>query len=276
MKKLTEAISNWIREYAEEAGRQALVVGVSGGLDSAVIAKLCEKTGMKTICVSMPAIPSNITIAESDSTRRAFNLCVGDKYYPEGDRRSQGMNVEFIRTDIGPLLDSYCWDINKWTNNGPLTKSDSHRLRRGNLAARIRANILYDIAAANNGLVVGTGNYDEIQIGYLTKGGDGLVDIEPLGEFHKHTVLALAEVMEVTEEIIEVAPSAELWDGQTDEGELGMTYSEIAFALDLYGEPVGSEELTERQREVLKKIRKMQVASEHKRNIPPTFPAATR
>jgi len=256
MKNLASGIADWVRNYATKAGKEVLVVGISGGIDSAVAAKLCEMTGLRTICVSMPATPDGVT---TNSTIRAINQC-------------RQMEIELIEADIGTVLDNMCLAIDTWTNNGPVDDSNSHKLRRGNLAARIRANVLYDTAATNNGLVVGTSNLDEIEIGYLTKGGDGLVDLEPLAGLHKRQVRELARYLEISSEIIDAAPSAELWDGQTDEQELGMTYDELAFAIDYIHNTHIDTPLNEQQAVVVEKVRQRMQANNHKTSLPPVFP----
>jgi len=251
---MIDNITNWIRDYASAASIRSLVVGVSGGIDSAVVERLCERTDLPTIAVAMPMWMHR----DSDPTSlyRAMELCV---------RRP---NVEFHVRPIGAIVEAY-------KDAGISVHLNRAMLCEGNLRSRIRANILYDFAAAKQGIVVGTGNKDEDEIGYFTKGGDGLVDICPLSKIHKSQVRAMAIVLGVPESILAVQPTAGLWDGQTDESELGMTYDEVEWAL-RYDEGLGGQDLrTERQIEVLTKVRQMRIRNAHKLAYPPIFDPAT-
>lgn len=244
--KTIDRVVRWMTKYAHNAGIKSLVVGVSGGVDSAVIERLCERTGLKVVCVAMPMwLHEN---SDPTAMYRAMELCVGRT------------NVEFHVRQIGPIVEAYA--------TGGVGESE---LRQGNLRSRIRANILYDFAAVNCGLVVGTGNKDEDEIGYFTKGGDGLVDICPLSKFHKHEVYSMAAQLDVPESIQLVAPTAGLWDGQTDEQELGMTYAEVAWAIDYQDGDEPNDELTTRQYQVLDMVRDRRRKNAHKLHYPPVF-----
>lgn len=267
--KLIDDIVNWIKRYCEENGITSLVVGVSGGIDSAVVARLCEKTGIRTICVSMPydtvCVINGKEPEEGTSTYRSFKLC-------------QNRNVEYYIIQIKDIVQAYKFGNFTPMKNGELLCGNSNvrvgdtQLSEGNLRSRIRANILYDFAGKNNGIVVGTGNKDEDQIGYATVGGDFLCDIFPLSDLHKSIVYKIAKEWEdIPQSIIDAVPTAELWDGQTDEGELGMTYDEIAWAIDYDDNNTLCKYLTPRKMEVLLKVREMRKKNKHKITLPPVF-----
>ncbi len=241
-----DQVVGWITEYCDKNKLSSLVVGVSGGIDSAVVARLCEKTGLKTFCVAMPM---NTSIK---SFSRAKKLCYQ-------------RNVEFSTVCIERIVNVY-----KQLGVGDTS------LREGNLRSRIRANILYDLAGKNFGIVVGTGNKDEDEIGYFTKGGDGLVDICPLSNVHKSKVLEIACVLDnIPQNIIDAEPTAELEDGQTDDQDLGMTYNEIEWAIK-FDDPenihMADESLLDRRRMfVLEHTRYMRKYNAHKLKLPPIF-----
>ncbi len=195
--KVRKFLAGFIRENLEKAGREKVVVGLSGGIDSAVAAALArEALGPENVLAFL--LPYHTT-PEKD---REDALQLG---------RLLGLNPQII--DITPMVEAYF-------GNFP----EADRMRRGNKMARERMSILYDQAAANGALVLGTGNRTELLIGYFTKYGDGGVDLEPLGGLYKTEVVQLARVLEVPDEIIDKPPTAGLWEGQTDEGELGLTY----------------------------------------------------
>ncbi len=243
--QLIDAMVWWIKGYADSAGATSLVVGVSGGVDSAVIAKLCEKTGLNLICITMPAKHYE---QDLPSYNRARKQCVK-------------INCSFLTFSIAHILDTYSLSFVAQTS--AMTK-----LRKGNLAARIRTNVLYDFAAANNGLVVGTCNCDEWEIGYFTKGGDGLADMEPLVQMHKSQVYELAERLGVDREIIDAEPSAELWDGQTDKGELGFDYDQVEKVIESHYDSRIREDVPD---DVVKKIKDIMINTYHKRHTAQYF-----
>lgn len=169
---------------------------MSGGIDSAVVYLLCKRA-VPTIGIHLPSQQSS-----ADATARAKEL----------------MGADYRSVNIGGIVSAaataYDW-------NG-----DADRVRRGNLAARVRMMTLYDLAAEHNGLVVGTSNRTETMLGYGARWGDTVCDINPIGSLLKREVRELAVELAVPQAIIDAAPSADLWDGQTDEGELGFTYPE--------------------------------------------------
>jgi NAD+ synthase len=208
-----ETITGFIRTSCAKAGCDGVVVGLSGGVDSSLTACLStEALGPENVLgIHMPEL--NITPAEDvlDATHIADLLGIG-----------------FKTVNISEILEAFLHNI-------PETGS-TVSLAEGNLKARIRMAVLYYHANRLNYLVAGTGNKTELLLGYFTKYGDGGVDIEPIGDLFKTEVFRLAGMMNVPEGIITKPPSAALWEGQTDEGELGLTYEMIDRVLKLLEE----------------------------------------
>jgi NAD+ synthase len=205
-------IVSFIRDYIGGSGHDKGVVGLSGGIDSALSYLLtCEALGpANTIGVIMPS-----KLSSEESVKNAEKIVA----------INNGMKRYY---DISPVVDGFC----KLLGEGSL--KEGSRLRLGNIQARTRMVILYNVASEIGGLVVGTGNKTEILTGYFTQYGDGGVSFEPLGDLYKTEVWELAKVVGIPEEIIKRPPSAELWKDQTDESELGMPYrtlDEVLFLL---------------------------------------------
>ncbi len=199
--KAKEIIIDFIRTITEQAGVNGVVVGLSGGIDSALTAYLAvEALGHENVLgIHLPEL--NLTSAEDvlDATEVADRL-----------------NIEFKTIDISEILTSFMYSIPQSDDAPPLTN--------GNLKARIRMSILYYYANLSGRMVIGTGNKTEIMLGYYTKFGDGGVDIEPIGDLYKTEVMELARMVGVPEGIVTKPPSAGLWAGQTDEEDLGISY----------------------------------------------------
>jgi len=242
----------------DEAGLETCVVGVSGGIDSAAVLRLCERTNKRVVAVAMPM--SVFNDSNSNSLQQAMDLCVG-------------RDVEFHIRPIGDIVEAYKKQGHGIGAFGPAPGFGPGigQLSEGNLRSRIRADILRGIAGETKGLVIGTGNLDEDAIGYFTKGGDGDVDLCPLSKIHKATVYEMAELLQVPKSILTAKPTAGLWDGQTDEDELGMTYDEIAWAIDFDITGTNENALNLREKDVLKKVRHLRKINAHKLSYPPVF-----
>lgn len=242
-------ISNWILDYASSNGISRLVVGVSGGIDSAVTSTLCARTGLGTMVLNMP-------IHQKDS--------------PQYDLSNQHIewltsnweNVESHIIDLSETFDSFGKDMN----------SNFSDLSLANSRARLRMTTLYNFASRLDGIVVGTGNkVEDFGIGFFTKYGDGGVDISPLADLYKSEVYALAESLGIIQEIQDAAPTDGLWDdGRTDEDQMGATYEELEWAMQEVDNP-SSGSMTDRQKEVVAIYERLHNANSHKMNPIPVF-----
>jgi NAD+ synthase len=209
-KKITY-ISNWIKEYAISLPYTppSLIIGVSGGIDSAVTSTLCAKTGFKTIAVSMP-IKQNQSQHELSVRHLKW---LQDKF----------TNVETMTIELDEVFRSFELTMSNFNN----------KLAFANSRSRLRMVTLYQIAQANNGIVVGTGNkVEDFGVGFYTKYGDGGVDISPIADCTKTDVWNIGKSLGVIDEIIEAAPTDGLWDdSRNDESQLGLTYQQIEEAM---------------------------------------------
>ena len=194
-------IADFIREYLREAGFSKLVLGLSGGLDSSVCAALAvQAIGSENVQALM--LPYRSSSPQSLDDARLL---------------AEKLELEYRIIPITPLVDAY------FTAEEP----DAGKLRKGNLMARIRMCLLFDQAAARQALVLGTSNRTELMVGYSTQYGDSACALEPIGHLYKTEVRALAQLLGIPQQIIAKAPTADLWQGQSDESELGMPYAEL-------------------------------------------------
>ena len=210
-KKRIDIITKWINDYCESSSfsPQALVVGISGGVDSSVVSTLCALTGRKTIVLSMPIKQ----IKSQHDLSLKHGKWLSSKY----------KNVEFNLIELEKVFNSFKETINKFNNEHGLANS----------RARLRMSTLYQVAAANTGIVVGTGNkVEDFGVGFYTKYGDGGVDISPIADCNKTEVWELGKELKILEEIIKAEPTDGLWDdGRTDTGQLGLEYNELEEAM---------------------------------------------
>ena len=221
-------ISNWIKDYANNmpSKAQSLVIGISGGVDSSVSSTLSAMTGLKTIVLSMPikqkSSQHDLSLKHQEWLIKNFN------------------NIEAQTINLDKLFETF---------ENTLSKFDSE-LGLANSRARLRMTTLYQVAAANKGIVVGTGNkVEDFGVGFYTKYGDGGVDISPLGDCKKTEVWDMAKKRNILNEIIEAAPTDGLWDDErTDESQLGLKYEELEEAMNNQNSS---------NREKYEKIRKM-------------------
>ena len=204
-------ISNWIKSYVDNmpTKAQSLIIGISGGIDSSVSSTLSAMTGLKTIILSMP-IKSKL-IHNDLSLKHQKWLIKNFK------------NVKAHTVNLDELFKTFESSLSKFNNE----------LGMANSKARLRMTTLYQVAAANKGIVVGTGNkVEDFGVGFYTKYGDGGVDISPIADCNKTEVWELGKELGVLEEIINAAPTDGLWDdGRTDEGQLGLTYKDLEEAM---------------------------------------------
>jgi NAD+ synthase len=213
MKPLEKAqfISNWIKDYVEKmpSKAQSLIIGISGGIDSSVSSTLSAMTGIKTIVLSMPI--------KQKSSQHDLSLKHQEWLVKNFD------NVEAHTLNLDKLFETF---------ESTLSNFDSEH-GMANSRARIRMTTLYQVAAANKGIVVGTGNkVEDFGVGFYTKYGDGGVDISPIADCNKSEVWEIGKSINILQEIIDAAPTDGLWDdGRTDEGQLGLKYEELEEAM---------------------------------------------
>jgi len=255
--KLTTTITAWIYEYAQENKINSLVVGVSGGIDSAVVSTLCAKTGLPTILVNMPILQR---VGQIDRAMNHINW-LADNHD----------NVSSMVINLDKTYDLYTkFDLSE------VMMSD---LVKANTRARLRMTTLYAVAGSNNGIVVGTGNkVEDFGVGFFTKYGDGGVDISPIADFLKSEVYEMAKELGISQEIQDAPPTDGLWgDDRTDEDQLGATYDELEWAMGWFAEfekpesDVRNWKLTERQNEVLEIYDKLHKSNLHKMTPIPIF-----
>ena len=204
-------ISNWIKNYADQmpSKAQSLVIGISGGIDSSVSSTLSAMTGLKTIVLTMPI--KQIENQHDLSLKHQEWLVKNFK------------NVEAHTISLDKLFETFSSTLNKFDNEHGFANS----------RARLRMTTLYQVAAANKGIVVGTGNkVEDFGVGFYTKYGDGGVDISPIADCNKTEVWELGKELGILKEIIDAPPTDGLWDdGRTDEGQLGFSYDELEDAM---------------------------------------------
>ena len=246
---VADEISEWIGDYADKAEISTLVIGVSGGIDSAVTSTLSARTGMDTIVLNMP-------IHQDPSQYELSNRHI-DWLQSNFD------NVEALTIDLTGTYDAFCEG---------LSEQQISALAMANSRARLRMSTLYAIATSSNGIVVGTGNkVEDFGVGFFTKYGDGGVDISPIADLYKSEVYALADALGVIQGIQDAAPTDGLWnDGRTDEDQLGATYSELEWAMEEVGNQSG-QELSEREKEVMQRYLELNTTNSHKMNPIPMF-----
>ena len=204
-------IKDWILNYVNSMPKktESLVIGISGGIDSSVTSTLCAMTGLKTIVLSMPIkqkkVQHDLSLKHQEWLKKKFK------------------NVEGYTVSLDELFNSFKFSLSNFNNDHGMANS----------RARLRMTTLYQVASANKGIVVGTGNkVEDFGVGFYTKYGDGGVDISPIADCNKSEVWELGKELNILKEIIEADPTDGLWDdGRTDEGQLGLSYKELEEAM---------------------------------------------
>lgn len=258
-----QSIEHFIRDVVDTAGADGVVVNLSGGIDSAVTASLAvEALGSNRVTgLVLPAEPT--TQSDVDDAILLAELLV----------------IDYRVIDVQPIVDRFVASFAQGletgrTDTGPDVAESADREAIGNVAARLRMTAAYYAANRLNRLVLGTGNRTELELGYFTKYGDGGVDALPIGDCYKTQVRDLARVLNVPERIIDKPPSAGLWEGQTDEGELGAPYPVIDAIIHERVDKQRSNEAIAADLDVEKSIVGQITArverSAHKRRMPPT------
>lgn len=233
MNNYIEKIVKWLKNYVESAGCKGVVFGLSGGIDSAVIAGLAKKAFPDT---SLGIIMPIHSMEEDEADARLV---------------AENLNLSIEKVDLSETYDNLI----------KASFNSSNKMAASNIKPRLRMTTLYYYAQENNYLVVGSSNKSEFLIGYFTKHGDSGSDIMPLADFTKTEVFQMAKELNIPEKIINKKPSAGLWKGQTDEAEMGFSYE----TLDAY---INGQEIDQTTKEVIDKKYKQ---TDHKRKMPLIF-----
>ncbi len=244
IKEKIDLTVDWLRKMVEESKTEGLMVGISGGIDSAVVAYLVRKAFPDhSLGVILPCKSSTI---DQEDALKVVTAC----------------GIEYIEMDLSDIHDQLLnHTIDTMKGKKLFHENNNLRLSDANLRARLRMSSIYCIANMLNYLVVGTDNAAEIYTGYFTKYGDGGVDIQPIAHLKKREVYEWARYLGVPQSILDRPPSAGLWEGQTDEGEMGTTYDRVDDFLE-------GKDIPQKDKEI---IQKLHARSEHKRKLP-AFP----
>lgn len=251
--ELADKISDWLKNYLNRNGLKRFIVGVSGGIDSALVSTLCARTG-EPVTVLTIEINSNEV-----NTQRALAQC-------------KWLRENFPNVRVSKMNLSKSFEV-LWHQT--FTSSDKENLQAANMKSRLRMIALYNVATAESGIVVGTGNkVEDFGVGFFTKYGDGGVDISPIADLNKSEVREMARILGVIEEIIIAPPTDGLWeDNRTDEEQIGASYEELEWAMSfLYStEQEQIRELTAREKTVLEIYKKFNNQNRHKMVPIPIF-----
>ncbi|MDG3581029.1 NAD(+) synthase [Galbibacter pacificus] len=244
--KVIAHIVSWLKNYAEKANMNGFVIGVSGGIDSAVTSTLCAKTGLEVLCLEMP-------IHQADNqVSRAINHI---KWL-----QSNYSNVKMTKVDLTPVFDSLVASFPKVQNE------EERFMSLANARARLRMTSLYYFAALNKYLVAGTGNkVEDFGVGFYTKYGDGGVDLSPIADLLKTEVYSIAKELGINEDIQKAAPTDGLWgDDRTDEDQIGASYPELEWAMKMTSEGKKSTDFEGREKQIIDIYTKLHNANKHK------------
>lgn len=246
VEKVNSQIVNWLKNYAEKAGVNGFVVGISGGIDSAVTSSLCAQTGLKVLCVEMP-----IHQAPSQVNR-------GREHIEQLKKRFS--NVLNVETDLTSVFEDFKSQVSV------IDDAVKVSLALANTRARLRMTTLYYHAAINGFLVAGTGNkVEDFGVGFYTKYGDGGVDLSPIADLMKSEVYQLGEYLKIPNSILKAAPTDGLFgDSRTDEDQLGASYDELEWAMNADEAGKTTAEYEGRQLEVFKIYKRLNTINQHK------------
>lgn len=242
--KIIDHIVSWISNYSEKSNTKGFVIGVSGGIDSALVSVILAKTGKKVLCVSLPIHQNKKHL---------------ERVYELREMLKRNNNVSFLETDLSEITDVF---IEKNKVDSPIVSNDLINLSEANARARLRMATLYYYAGIYNYLVVGTGNkVEDFGIGFFTKYGDGGVDISPIADLMKSEVYILAEKLKIPKSILECKPTDGLfYEDKSDEEQIGASYDELEKAMNFKKGDI----LNEREKQVLKIFRKRNRINKHK------------
>ncbi len=244
--KVIDHIVNWLKDYAVKANCKGFVIGVSGGIDSAVTSTLCAKTGLELLCLEMP-----IHQGKNQVTRADRHIEWLMEHYPKVKRQLVPLTPVF-----DSLVDAF-----------PKVADEEERfMSLANTRARLRMTSLYYFAALKGYLVAGTGNkVEDFGVGFYTKYGDGGVDLSPIADLVKTEVYELGRVLGVNQEIMDAAPTDGLWgDSRTDEDQIGASYPELEWAMEMDDAGKDISDFSDREQEVFTIYKRFNTANKHK------------
>lgn len=235
-------IVNWLSDYSKNARTNGFVVGISGGIDSAVTSLLCARTGLPTLLLDLPIRQSSGEVSRAQKHLEQI--------------QADFSNVRSERIELSPTFNTYVDSL-------PDTTAENRDLALANARARLRMTTLYYFAGLENKLVAGTGNkVEDFGIGFFTKYGDGGVDLNPIADLMKSEVYELGKTLRVDQKILEAEPTDGLWgDARTDEDQIGASYPELEWAMTFDGD---ESNLNNREQEVLQIYHKFHRANRHK------------
>ena len=241
-------IADWLKNYAATAHAKGFVVGVSGGIDSAVVSAIAARTELKVLLLEMPIRQKADQVSRAQEHIRRL-----EQAFP---------NVSGMRVDLTPTFDTFAADVEVDETEFP-----AKQLALANARSRLRMLTLYYYGQINSLLVTGTGNkIEDFGVGFFTKYGDGGVDISPIADLTKTQIYQIAAKLDIAESIQKAAPTDGLWDTErTDEEQMGASYPELEWAMSVYGTH-RPEDFEGRQREVLEIYTRLHKAMRHKVN----------
>lgn len=244
--KVIDHIVNWLKDYASSAKTNGFLVGISGGVDSAVVSSLCAKTGLPTLCVELP-----IHQSPSQVLRAQNHIIKLKKKYT---------NVTDIQVDLTQVFEQFKSAVPHAEDSPKL------HLSLANTRARLRMTTLYYFAGMHNYLVAGTGNkVEDFGVGFFTKYGDGGVDLSPIADLMKNDVYAIARELNICEEIVEAPPTDGLFgDSRSDEEQIGATYDELEWAMINHEKGMTEDDFSGREKEVFRIYESRHRANKHK------------
>ena len=244
--KVVDHIVNWLKDYATNAGVNGFVIGISGGIDSAVTSTLCAKTGLELLCIEMP-----IHQAESHVSRAQEHIKQLKERFP---------NVRETKTDLTPVFEEFKTEV---TLEGKQATVD---MALANTRARLRMTTLYYHAGLLGLLVAGTGNkVEDFGVGFYTKYGDGGVDLSPIADLMKSEVYNIGEFLKVPKSIMEAAPSDGLFgDARSDEDQIGATYPELEWAMTMKDQGKTENDFEGRQKQAFQIFMRYNRSNTHK------------
>lgn len=243
VQKTIDHITDWMKDYLKESKQNGFIVGVSGGIDSAVTSALCATTGKPTLCVELPIHQHKSQVSRA---RKHIEQLEG-----------RFANVSSVKVDLSNTFDTFKSSLPE------INDKDLQDFSLANSRARLRMTTLYYFAGIHGYLVAGTGNkVEDFGVGFYTKYGDGGVDLSPIADLMKSEVYELAKNLNVIDDIQKAEPTDGLFgDSRTDEDQIGASYDELEWAMEFDGD---ASELSDRQQEVLKIYKKLNTANQHK------------